>query len=429
MTLTRVLAFNTLAQYLGKFLSLLASVVVTSILTKKLGVEGYGQYVYVFSIIMLFTSFADWGSTFVATREASKQPQKQDLIYSTSLIFRLLASLIAVATLSLLTFFYPSFVAVRSIILIGCLLIPLISLKTSFQIVYQTKLQLWRLSIIDTFSSLSFMLFLLLTPQSFFTPFNVLLLLCISAFLSVVLGIILLLQLTKLPIKLDLKLGVGLLRSSLSMGLLLTIFSVYNRIDILILEHLKGNDSVAYYGLSYKIYENLIIGAGFFANTTFPILAARAYSRNKFRRIFEKNLAGLLLIGIFATLFGFLLSQPIIQFLAGNEFSSSIPALRILSLSLLIVYLNHATGFALIALNKQHFSALAALAALCFNAIANYLLIPHFSFMASAVITGLTELIMFIITLTILLRHLKRVSIKRILSYLHPRTILGLMLR
>src|SRR5687767_7473289 len=254
MTLTRILAFNTLAQYLGKFLSLLASVVVTSILTKKLGVEGYGQYVYAFSIIMLATSFTDWGSTFVATREASKDPNKQEIIYSTSLFFRLLAACIAMVVLAALTLFYPSLSQVRSLVIVGSFLIPLISLKTSFQIVYQTKLQLWRLSLIDTVSSLTFMLFLIILPNSSFTPQNILALLTFSALLSVLLGAFLLFQLTKLPIKVDLQLALHLLRSTLSMGLLLTIFSIYNRLDILILQHLQGSTSVAFYGLSYKIY-------------------------------------------------------------------------------------------------------------------------------------------------------------------------------
>src|SRR5687767_10125568 len=164
MTLTRILALNTLAQYFGKFLSLIASVVVTSILTKKLGVEGYGQYIYVFSLLMLFSSISDWGSVFVATREASKDPKNEQEIYSTSLLFRLLISFIALILFVLLSLLYPNLSNLRFAALIGSALLPLISLKTSFQIIYQTKLQLWRLSLIDTLSSLLFLTFLLLLP-------------------------------------------------------------------------------------------------------------------------------------------------------------------------------------------------------------------------------------------------------------------------
>ncbi len=427
MTLTRLLALNTLAQYLGKALSIMASIIVTSLLTSRLGVQGYGHYVYVFSLTLLFFSLADWGSTFVSTRLAAAEPQRQSHIYSTTILFRLAVSFLITLAFVSTSFLYPTLISLRPLVLVASLLLPLMSLKTSFQVIFQTKLQLWRLSLVDTISSLTFPVFLFLLHPSSFDATNVFGLLVLSTLISVFAGLYSSLRLTSLPLHLELGIAKSILLQSLPMGTLLTVFSIYNRLDILILERLQGSEAVAYYGLSYKVYESLVVGAGFLANATFPILAARAKQTAQFRAALEKNLAALLLLSFIVAIPAFFLSPFIISFLAGSTFSPSILTLRLLSLSIIPSYLNHAIGYPLLALNKQHKAAITAILALFLNASLNLLLIPHFSILASAAITGVTEVFVLILNTRLLLKSTGRLSITNILFYLHPKTIFRLL--
>ncbi len=158
MTFTKNVFYNTLAQYLGKGLSLLATVAVTYLLTHSLGVTNYGQYVYLYALVLLLNAVADWGSTFVATREASLEPNRQPVIYTTTLIVRLFVALVFQLGLVLAGLLLPSLRLQFIPLLAASFLLPILSLKTSLQVVFQSRFQLWRMSVIDTIGSFIFMI-------------------------------------------------------------------------------------------------------------------------------------------------------------------------------------------------------------------------------------------------------------------------------
>ena len=65
--------------------------------------------------------------------------------------------------------------------------------------------------------------------------------------------------------------------------------------------------------------------------------------------------------------------------------------LQILSLALIVSYFNHLNGYTLIALGRQWSSFIIAIVALVVNVLLNLVLIPHFSFIAAAFVTFITE--------------------------------------
>lgn len=193
------------------------------------------------------------------------------------------------------------------------------------------------------------------------------------------------------------------------MGGVLALFSIYNRVDVLILQAIKGSETVGIYGVSYRVYEVLTLAAFYLMNTLLPIIS-REKSRARLCQIYQKTLDVLILAGGMA-LVGTIIFAPlaikVITWQRFGEFAQSVPALRILGLAVLIAYLNHITGYMIVVLGKQRGYFFIALAALIFNVSLNLLLIPVFSLFGAAWTTFLTEGLVFCLTSLFLAKTLR----------------------
>ncbi len=247
--------------------------------------------------------------------------------------------------------------------------------------------------------------------------------LSLSALLGTLLGLSVSLHTLRFSLDFDLRFAKHFLIQSLSMGALVTLYSIYNRLDIFILKAYQNDAAVGIYGFSYKIYENLILGAGFLSNATFPLLSNRAGNPSLFKQAFEKFFAALFLLSLIGSLALFLFAPLIVSLLAGSDFIPAVLPIRLLSLSLVGAFLGHSTGFALVALNRQWLGIKLVLLSLILNGALNLLFIPHYSYTAAAINTGLTELFAFSLGLWYLRHDLKGLNLLSGFRALSPKTL------
>src|SRR5947207_14055822 len=80
MTLARRVAWNTIAQAAARVGTLALAVLVTVLLTRHLGVSGYGVYVTVTIYVPYFALFFDSGVTTLVVRSLSNDPERMDLL-------------------------------------------------------------------------------------------------------------------------------------------------------------------------------------------------------------------------------------------------------------------------------------------------------------------------------------------------------------
>jgi len=192
---------------------------------------------------------------------------------------------------------------------------------------------------------------------------------------------------------------VEILHQSLPLGIYLLVYSIYDRgIDSFIIKTFNSSADVGYYGLAYKIHGNLILGAAFLMNSLFPLISGFKNDSSSLKLTFEKAFSVLLLSGILILLGGFFLAPLVVRTIAGPDFDPSIIALRILLGATLISYLNHLTGYLMVALGEQKKLLLFSFVALFLNLILNLIFIPRFSFFAAACVTVLTEFSLFCLT-------------------------------
>jgi O-antigen/teichoic acid export membrane protein len=381
---------NTLAQGFGKIGTLIFGLATTAFIYRLLHDSGYGQYVFVTSFLLLFATVADWGTQIITIRETVKTDSALDNLLLTSTILRLILSsgaiLLAGAVIRLNPDWaeYVYFVTLFSLVLIA------LSLKTSAAIVFNCRrVFIWSALIEVINNGLYFFGVLVLLPI-FPTLETALRLLIIATFLAALIAWFIALRLTHVRPRFDRAAATKLLKEALPTGALLSVFYIYNRLDIVVLQHFQGNAAVGNYGLAYKVHDNLVQGAAFLMNALFPIFSSgvsRGYFKESYRNAFSLLLASGLVIII-----GLLLGAPLVVYLlTGSAIAPIITAMRILCFATAVAYVNHLTGYTLIAIGRQRTSLLIATGALLVNLTGNIIFIPRFSYLASSVMTIVTE--------------------------------------
>lgn len=404
-------AKNTIALLIGRGGAILAAFVTTAVLTRLLGTSGYGNYIFIVSFILFFVSVADWGTGLVVVRESVRSGTDEKRFYGNALLFRLVLAFLSLAFINLLILFLPPLKSLALPLQIASILIALISLKTSAHIIFQTKLKFEFIALTDVFVSLMFLfliIFLIPFLSITFNLLNVVYAFVAANLFGTVFSLYLSTKLSPINLQIDKTIMKKILFEAMPTGALLLVFSIYNRLDIFLLQFLQGPEPVGIYGLAYKVHDNLILGSAYLTAALFPIISVVAGKPNaseQLKSIFRKIFDILLIAGLFVSITTFVLAPWIISAIGGVVFSGSVVALKILVFATLLAYFNHLTGYMIIALGKQKISLMIAVIALVWNISLNLIFIPHFSYVAAAAVTIATEALVLALTSFYLARN------------------------
>lgn len=396
---------NTLSQGIGKAVVVFLSLLTTALLTRYLGARGYGAYTFITAFTLLLGQVADWGTNIIAVREASQKKKAQGAIFGSILLFRLFLASVAFLLLNVVIRLRPDWQGFVSASTVASFVLLALSLKTSLNVVFQTLLRYDKAAIVEIASST---VFLVLVAATFIMGQGLTMVMLswfIATLLASALGLFFATRLSPFVWSINLTVVKRVFWEALPAGGLFLVFTLYNRIDTIILQHFQGEVAVGIYGLSYKVHDNLVLGAAFLMNSMFPILsenfrAGAAAVKAHYQKAFDLLFVG----GLFVSGAAFLFAPPLIAVLGGAQFADSVGVLRILSFATFIAYFNHLTGYSLIAFGKQRMSLLIATVALTFNLAANWVFIPLYSFKAAAVITIATEGLVLLLSSIVLVR-------------------------
>lgn len=417
MNLSQKVAFNTAVQIFSKIITVGFTLLTTILLTGYLGKEGYGDYMFVITLAVIFGSLADWGTVTIGVREVVKEKENQGKLLANIFVLRLLLSIVAVGLLLVTSFFLPlqsrNPILLRKVIKIAGLIVFLVATKASFGIIFQSKLQMHKSAVADITTSLLIFLFSWYVVKGGLGLGPLIWSVIWATGVAALIAGVLALKTVRYVFFLDKKIITKIIRESLPMGAILLMFTADNKIDTVMLGSLKGSGPVGIYALSYRVYDVLILGAAFFMNALLPIISQYADLgkwRDKMQQIYQKSFDILFLMGmgvgglilVFAPLTVQILTQQ--RFF---EFTDSVLVLRILTLAMFIAYFNHLTGYTIVALGRQRPYFWIALGSLIFNVTANLLVIPRFSYYGAAWVTVLTEGLVLITTTIFIFRLLK----------------------
>lgn len=399
---------NTFWQALGKISTLIVSLFfITPLLTSYLGEGGYGVYAFITALVLFFGSVSDWGTNIIGVREASSRSGIARVrVIGTTVFLRLLLSVVAVMLLNIALRLNAGWEHLVFAGTIASFVLVFLSLKTSFGIVFQTLLKFEFSAISELFATLVLLAGVLYVRAIGGGLDSLMFAWIASAAGSSLLAFIFVRQIFIFTLSFDKTLIKRVFWESAPTGALLVIFAIYNRVDIIILEYFKTDVDVGIYALPYRIYDNVILGAAFLMNALFPLFSK--YFKQKGASVlkvyYQASFSILLLTGVVLGILLFAVSPALIGFLGQGGFTDSSIVLKILSVGLIFGYLNHLTGYSLIAFERQKLSLLIAVFALTFNVVLNIIFIPAYSYVAAAYITVLTEALVFVFSSIVIWR-------------------------
>lgn len=378
--------WNTAVQTIGKVIMILISLVTTAILTRRLGAGIYGGFVLTTSIFLLLDALADFGSRAIGVREASKNPEKAEEIFAQLTGLRLILANIGFVIGVILIFTFPGFAEIKWEALISLLMIFFTSIAGSLEIVFQTRMKMDLKTIMDVSFPLIFLISILIWPGTLKLIW-VMVLYLLARILSLMVGQKLVKW--KITFKIE-KMGYWL-KELWPMGVYLIVFTAYDRaVDSMMISKMLGLKEVAWYGLSYKIYNSLVQPAYFFVASVFPLLSSQIEGKKK---LFLKSLGLILAVLLIGSPILSLMAPWMIQILGGMDFVPSIGVLRILIWAMIFAHVNHLLGFSLIAKRGQKSILFIGLCSLAFNILGNLWAIPRYGINGAALVTVYTEML------------------------------------
>ncbi|MEM3063572.1 MAG: polysaccharide biosynthesis C-terminal domain-containing protein [Nitrososphaerota archaeon] len=111
--------------------------------------------------------------------------------------------------------------------------------------------------------------------------------------------------------------------------------------------------------------------------------------------------------GIVTTILFWFGAGFLVRLAGGREFAEATLALKILSLGFVLFYLSALTMWLLVVFDKQFWLIVVYGVGSVFNLLINLALIPTFGYLAAAVTTGLSELVIFVMSALLVVRFFR----------------------
>jgi len=277
MELSQKVALNTFIQIASKIITVGFALLTTILLTGYLGKEGYGDYIYIITLAIIFGSLADWGTATIGVREVAKEKGSQGKLLGNVFILRLGLSFLAIVLLFAFSLFLPiqtqNPLLLRKMIKIATLIVFLVAIKASFGIIFQSRLEMQKAAVADITTSLLIFLFSWYVVQKGLGLGPLVWAVVWASGVAVVIAGILALKTARYVFQIDKEIMAELIRESLPVGAILLMFTMDNKIDTVMLGAIKGSGAVGIYAIPYRIYDVLILGAAFLMNALLPVIS------------------------------------------------------------------------------------------------------------------------------------------------------------
>jgi len=355
----------------------------------------------------LFFIIVDFGFNAIATRELSTDWQKADKYFANILGIRLLLASIVVVGSALALYLFPYSESLRFGTQLSMLLVLTQALFATTNIIFQVKLR-YDYSTIGLISG--YLLIILMAILGSYLKWDIMwvnfgyvvggvITFLINLFFVKKLGV-------HIGLEFDKKLWGTLFVQALPLGLMFVFSQINFKSDSILLsvlplpDHLglDNTESVALYGLPYKIFEVSLVLPTFFMNSVYPVFVRHMNDGSqRLKKTFMNSMGVLFVGGIVVGILGYIFAPLAISILGGEQFAQSVQVLRILLAGVFVFYLTQPISWLIVTLGKQRYLPGIYLISAIFNLGLNVVLIPRFSFFASSYLTWVSELLILVL--------------------------------
>lgn len=429
MNVVRRVVKNTIFIAISQVLVKSINFVFIVFLARLIGVQDFGKYSFIIVLFGMLSLLANFGFDTLLVRDIARNKTLSSSYFWNSLFIKLLISLAILIVLSAL-FGFTNIIndsVKRNCLTISCFIL-IFSCATqtmwSFADAYEKMQYHSILNICYSFAKMAVGLALVFIGYGLTALFLGLLLAEVLIFILTAMVINKALNLPSWSI--NFTMVRNLIQDSWPFALLGFLGLIYFRIDIIILFWLKGDQIVGWYSAAYGLLVGLMLIPDSLLTALFPVMA-RYYenSEENLKLAYQKSVKYLFILGLPLSAAMIILSDKIILLLFGQAYLAAIPAVRILGLALLLIFINAPLGRMFFSLNKQRIILLLSLITVSANIVLNILMIPKLSYIGASIATVLSEILSSLIFFPLLAKLSFKVNIFEVA--LKPLTACSLM--
>lgn len=385
---------NTSWLFAEKIFRIGISLLITIWMARYLGPEQFGTFNYALSFVALFGVLSSLGLDKLVTKELLTHPQESDHTMGTSFVLRLMG---AVLLIPLAAFSIMMVRPDNELILIMVLIFASAMLLRSFEVIrywFESHVQAKQSARVDAIAifisvSIKAVLIVIEAPLMAFAWA----VFAESVVVAVGLVMVYLKRSNQISVwKVSFDKAKYLLKEAWPLILAGTLYTIYTRIDQIMLGDMVGDESVGIYAAAVKISEGWMFIPAIIATSLFPaMLNARKNNYDLYLQRTQYLLNLMALLGVGAGIVIVFAASPFMDFAFGTSYEASALVLIVHIWGGVFVAMSAIAYRYLIAEGLQKYSFYRGLSGAVVNIVLNYFFIPLYGAMGAAVATVISQ--------------------------------------
>jgi O-antigen/teichoic acid export membrane protein len=394
---SRRIAHNTVVQLTSKGVTAVSGILLLAIITRTLGLSGYGNYATILAYTQFFAVFSDLGINVYAVKRLSIGSGRETEEAASMFTLRVLSGGVILGAAAIIVRFMPYAPAVKEGIEIVLFAMFAQTLNSLFVSVLQSRLEMQYAAFSEVAGRIAILALTALSVVLKGGLMGIVLATTAGNILNAAITYFYANRFVCLRVGLDWGLTQRIFNDALPIGVTGVLSYVYFKVDSVILSAIRipgkiNRVEVGIYGAAYKVVDQMVLVPTIFLGNIFPVLTSYlATDRTKAEALLRRAFVIMALVSfpVTAILNGY--ATKIIVFVAGASFAPAAVPLRILAFAIMLTYFNGLFTYTALALNRQKSLIWVYGLAAIGNAVSNFVLIPRYSYVAASYTTLATE--------------------------------------
>jgi O-antigen/teichoic acid export membrane protein len=377
----------------GYVVCILLTTISMPLMTRHLGVEDFGRFVTVLSLVTIVAGLSEAGLMNIGVREfATQEPGARARMMRNLIGMRAVLTLAGVAAAVVFAVIagYPGVVIAGTGLMGAGLFVQQFQETLTIPLAASLRLgPISGLALVRQVVLVSMIVFLVLSHASLLAFYTVAVIASSAA-----LGATIAFTRHRVPFApaFEARTWKPLLRDVLPYAAATAMGAVVLQVIMVATSLLASERQAGYFATSFRVFEVIAAIGGVLALSAFPVLARAAQGdeqrlRYLLQRMFEIAVIG----GLGVALLTFIAGGTAVRILGGSAFEAAVPVLRLQALGLPFAFLVATWGFALLALRRNRALVLANAAALGLASLLSLALIPSGGAGGAAICVLVTE--------------------------------------
>lgn len=396
MSTTRTLALNTGVQIAGKIVSTAIGVVVIGLMTRYLGLDGFGMYSSANAYFQIFAIILDLGLNVMLVQmlgERAGDTAYENRAVSATFTLRLVMAgvfLTFAAFLGLLMP-YPFELKIAIFALWGSFFFS--ALNQIVIGVHQRHMKMHVVALAEILGRVVLLGGILLARAEGWGLLAIVTIVSLGGFANFLLNALVARRFASVSWNWDPEFWITILKRAWPIGVSILFNLIYFKADTLILSYVRPFAEVGIYSAAYRVLEILITVPFMYTGVMLPILAKAWITKNHehFQKLYRNSLVAMLLIS--APMIGGIgiLGTRVMTLVAGKDFAASGDILRVLVIAVVLIFVGTVSSHAIVALDAQRNMLPIYIIVALLTLLGYVTLIPPFGMWAAAWLTVASE--------------------------------------